>query len=61
MIYSTVYAFKSVKQDFTPSNYVITLMHKFTEMVNLVIDTMIEKNLTSRNSVSKEIYHKLKV
>ncbi len=34
-------------------------MHTFTEMVNLTITLMIEKKLTSRNSVSKEIYHKL--
>ncbi len=58
-IYLIVYAFKAVKQHFTPTHDLITLMHKFTEMVNLTITLMIEKNLTSRNSVSKEIYHKL--
>ena len=54
-----VYAFKAIKQNFTPSDNLITLMHTFTDMVNLTITLMLEKKLTSRNSVSKEIYHKL--
>jgi hypothetical protein len=60
MIQQFVYAFKSVKQYFTPSTNLITSMHKFTEMVNLTINVMLEKKLTSRNSVSKEVYPKLK-
>jgi len=55
-----VYAYKAVKQDFIASGNLIGLMHKFTGMVNLVIGTMIEKDLTSRNSVSKETYHMLR-
>jgi len=58
-IYEHVYAYKAVKQDFIASDNLIGLMHKFTGMVNLVIGIMIEKNLTSRNSVSKETYHML--
>ncbi|OWP56101.1 MAG: transposase [Thermoplasmatales archaeon B_DKE] len=59
-IYEHVYAYKAVKQDFIASDNLIVLMHKFTGMVNLVIGIMIEKNLTSRNSVSREVYQKLK-
>ncbi|WP_241760271.1 RNA-guided endonuclease InsQ/TnpB family protein [Thermoplasma volcanium] len=55
-----MYAFKAVKQYFYPSDNLKVLMHKFTDMVNFTINIMIEKNLTSRNSVSNEVYHKLK-
>jgi len=55
-----VYAYKAVKQNFIASDSLGILMHKFTGMVNLVIGIMIEKNLTSRNSVSKETYHMLR-
>jgi len=55
-----VYVYKAVKQNFIASDNLIVLMHKFTGMVNLVIGIMIEKNLTSRNSVSKETYHMLR-
>jgi hypothetical protein len=51
-----MYVYKTVKQDFNPSDNLIILMHKFTEMVNLVIDIMVEKKLTSRKSISPETY-----
>ncbi|QRF74532.1 putative transposase [Thermoplasmatales archaeon] len=55
-----MYAYKAVKQDFIASDNLIGLMHKFTEMVNLVIGIMIERNLTSRNSVTRETYPMLR-
>ncbi len=54
-----MYAYKAVKQDFIPSDNIKVMMSKFTDMVNLAITVMIESNLTSRNSASKETYHKL--
>lgn len=55
MIYLLVFAFRAVKQDFAPSDNLITLMHKFTQTINLALTLMIEKKLTSRNVISKEI------
>ena len=49
-----------VRQDFIPPDGLVMLMHKFTGMVNLVIHAMIEKSLTSRNSVSRETHHKIR-
>jgi len=55
-----LYAYKAVKQDFIPSDNIKVMMSRFTEMVNLVITVMIDRNLTSRNSASKEIYPMLR-
>jgi len=44
-----VYAYKAVKQDFTASDNLIGLMHKFTGMVNLVICIISEVNYKAHN------------
>jgi hypothetical protein len=55
-----VYAYRAVKQDFIPPDSLIMLMREFTGMLNLFVHAMIEKNLTSRNSVSMQSHYMIK-
>lgn len=54
-----MYAYKAAKQNYTPSPIIKELMEKFRSAVNISVGVAMEKNLTSRNSVSKEAYHLL--
>ncbi len=47
---------KSVIQTYKLSDTVLNLMHKFTDGINLCINVALEKNLSSRNALSKNAY-----
>ena len=47
---------KSVIQNYSPSDRVFNLMHKFTDGINMCINIALEKELTSRNALSKNAY-----
>ncbi|MFP3317672.1 MAG: hypothetical protein RXP98_00595 [Thermoplasmata archaeon] len=49
-------AFKSVTQPYSPSPLIKDLMKRYIDAINLCIDIAIEKNITSRNSLSNEAY-----
>jgi len=49
-------ALKSVTQPYSPSPLIKDLMKRYIDAVNLCIDIAIEKNITSRNSLSNETY-----
>ncbi|MGC8672368.1 MAG: RNA-guided endonuclease InsQ/TnpB family protein, partial [Thermoplasmata archaeon] len=53
-------ALKSITQPYTPSENVFDFMHKFIDGINLCINIALEKNLTSRYSLSREAYPLLK-
>jgi len=49
-------AYKSVTQPYSPSPLIKDLMKRYIDVINLCIDIAIEKNITSRNSLSNEAY-----
>jgi putative transposase len=52
-------AFKAVQIPYEPTRRVLSLLESFKDMVNLCIQTGLEKNLTSRFKLQGEVYHQL--
>jgi putative transposase len=53
-------AIKSYREGYSPSGDVIDIMSTFTRIVNVGIERALEKNITSRNSLSEELYKDVK-
>lgn len=55
----TVKALKCVEVPYNPSKEVIELLSAFRDMANYCIHVGVEKNISSRFRLSREVYHKL--
>jgi putative transposase len=52
-------AFKAVKQSYTPTAELLTLLDQFRRMVNACIGVGVATNVTSMKALSKKAYHNL--